>query len=345
MSLTDIFDGAPSTGPVRMADVARAAGVARVTVSRVLSDPQSVAPVTRAAVQAAIARLGYVPNLNAGTLASSRSRIVGGIVPSLSNSWFSETLGGLSEVLADAGYQLLIGQSLYNPIEEERLIDTFLGRRVDAMVLTGSQRTAATRTRLRAAGIPVVETWDITDDPLDMAVGFSHFAVGEAAAQYLLARGCRQLGFIGASEARALKRLAGFRAGMEKAGIDSRTLVLTEGRLPTSYDDGARGVVQLRTRQPALDGVFCSSDIVAAGALFECQRRGWRVPQDIAVMGFSDQPIAAAVSPSLTSVQVRARALGLQAGRMLLQRMGGVAEPDASRVADFGFQIVGRESA
>jgi LacI family gluconate utilization system Gnt-I transcriptional repressor len=330
-----------------MADVARVAGVARVTVSRVLSNPQSVAPATRAAVQDAIDKLGYVPNLNAGTLASSRSRIVGCIVPSLSNAWFAETIDGLSDVLAAAGYQLLLGQSGYGPASEERLVDTFLGRRVDAMVLTGSERSDAVRGRLASAGIPVVETWDLGLEPLDMAVGFSNYAVGEAAAEHLLARGCRSFGYIGADEQRASKRLAGFAATL--ARHDFTPVCVLAGAPPTSFDSGARALLKLREKQPKIDAIFCSNDTLAAAALFECRRQGWQVPQEIAVVGFSDQPLAAATVPSLTSVQVRSHELGAEAGRMLLRRLGSASTGRAlggeHRIADMGFRIVARESA
>jgi LacI family gluconate utilization system Gnt-I transcriptional repressor len=329
-----------------MADVARMAGVARVTVSRVLSNPQSVAPATRAAVQDAISRLGYVPNLNAGTLASSRSRIVGCIVPTLSNAWFAETIDGLSEVLSAAGYQLLLGQSGYDPGCEERMVDTFLGRRVDAIVLTGSERPAAVRDRLHSAGIPVVETWDLGLEPLDMAVGFSNHGAGEAAAEHLLARGCRHPAYIGADEPRADKRLAGFRAAL--ARNDLQPVCATAGKPPTSFEGGAQAMRELMARDPSIDGVFCSNDNLAAAALFECRRHGWDVPKQIAMVGFSDQPLAAATVPSLTTVQVRSHDMGAEAGRMLLRRLGTVAARPVGgehRIADMGFRVIARESA
>src|SRR5690606_10244886 len=113
---------------VRMSDVAREAGVARVTVSRVISAPDTVAPRTRAAVEAAIARLGFIPNLNAGTLASRRSHIVAALVPTLSNAWFADTMDGLAGTLSAAGYQLMLGQTRYDPEEEEKLVNAFIGR-------------------------------------------------------------------------------------------------------------------------------------------------------------------------------------------------------------------------
>lgn len=327
---------------VRMTDVAREAGVARVTVSRVISDPGSVAPTTRATVEAAIARLGFVPNLNAGTLASSRSRIVGALVPTLSNAWFADTMDGLSATLSAAGYQLLLGQTRYDPQEEERLVDAFIGRRVDAMVLTGTQHAPGVRAKLRRAGMPVVECWDLSDAPIDTVVGFSNAAAGEAVARHLVARGCRRLAFIGAREHRSAQRLQGFGDTARALGCGDVNAQLVQP--PSSVDDGARGLEALMAAQPALDGLFCSNDTLALGALMACRRHGWAVPGRIAVAGFSDLPVAAASVPALTTVHIESRALGECIGGLLQARLQG--EPAGTmRVHDVGFRLVVRESA
>ncbi|MEJ8850126.1 LacI family DNA-binding transcriptional regulator [Variovorax rhizosphaerae] len=326
---------------VLMSDVAKAAGVARVTVSRVLSDPDSVAPATRAAVQEAVAQLGYVPNLNAGTLASSRSRIVGAIVPTLSNAWFADTMDGLSKVLGAAGYQLLLGQTGYDADAEEKLVDAFLGRRVDAMVLTGTAHTAGVRSKLQKAGIPTVECWDLCDDPIDMVVGFSNEAAGEAVAAHLLARGRRRFGFLGADEDRARKRLQGYRAAIARAG--GGEVVTRSAAPPTSIDDGAAGLAQLLAAEPRLQAVFCSNDTLALGALLECRRRGLAVPGELSVVGFSDLPVAAACVPPLTTVRIASRELGERAGLLLARRLS--REPgEVPRIHDIGFSLALRES-
>ncbi|MBS0455410.1 MAG: LacI family DNA-binding transcriptional regulator [Proteobacteria bacterium] len=334
---------APTRRPkVLMSDVAKAAGVARVTVSRVLSEPDSVAPATRAAVQKAIARLGYVPNLNAGTLASSRSRIVGAIVPTLSNAWFADTMDGLAKVLAKTGYQLLLGQTAYETEAEEKLVDAFIGRRVDALVLTGTSHSKGVRTKLRKAGIPTIECWDLCDDPIDMVVGFSNEAAGEAVAAHLLARGCRRFGFLGADEDRARKRLQGYREAIARSGAGS--VVVQSATPPSSIDDGAAGLARLLESEPGLQAVFCSNDTLALGALLECRRRAIAVPRDLAVVGFSDLPVAAACVPPLTTVRIDSRGLGERIGTLLEHRLGRDA-PEGARVHDVGFSLAIRDSA
>ena len=328
----------------RMSDVARAAGVSLVTVSRAINTPGQLAPATLAAVRAAIEQLGYVPNLTAGSLASRRSRIVAAIVPTISNLVFSETLEALTQTLAEGGYQLLLGQSAYRHSDEAALVDTFLGRRVDGLVLTGNGQPAALRHKLRRAGVPVVQTWDLplTDAaaPVDMLVGFSNHGAGRAAAEHLLARGHRALAFIGAEEERSRLRLQGFRAAAAEAGVADVPAELI--RPPVLIDHAGPRLAQLLARQPDTTAVFCNNDLLAAGVLFACHQRGWSVPGRLAVMGFGDLPIARAASPALSTVQIRRAEMGERAGQMLLARLNG-DDPGAPLV-DIGFDVIARAS-
>ena len=152
------------------------------------------------------------------------------IVPTISNQVFSETIEALTRTLAEGGYQLLLGQSAYRNRDEDALVEAFLGRRVDGLVLTGCGQSAALRTRLRRAGVPVVQTWDLPDGDgrtaprvLDMAVGFSNVAAGGAAARHLIERGCRALGYVGADEERSRQRFDGYRAEIARAGLGDAT--------------------------------------------------------------------------------------------------------------------------
>ena len=324
-----------------MEDVARLAGVSTMTVSRAIREPAKVAPATRARVTAAIAKLGYVPNLTAGSLASQRSGIIAAIVPTIDNSIFAETMRGLTETLAAAGYQVLLGQTAYDESAEEALVAAFLGRRVDGMVITGVKHSALTRKRLIKAGIPVVETWDLTPDPIDMVVGFSNRDAGRAIARYLLAKGYLRLGFAGGGDDRTRSRLAGFEAAIRRVKGAS----LTRAMLPagTSFRGGREALGNLLAQDPGLQAVFCSNDAIAVGALMECRRRGIQVPRDLAIAGFADLDIAAEVEPALTSLQVRSRTIGEEAANMLLARLRG--EPLQATVRDLGFMVVPRASA
>jgi LacI family gluconate utilization system Gnt-I transcriptional repressor len=330
----------------RMSDVARAAGVALVTVSRAINQPDTVAPATLAMVRAAIERLGYVPNLTAGSLATSRSRIVAAIVPTISNLVFAETLEGLAQTLADGGYELLLGQSAYRGDTEARLVDTFLGRRVDGLVLTGNSQAPALRAKLKRAGVPIVQTWDLPaadgsmPPAIDMLVGFSNFDAGRAAAEHLLARGHRALAFIGAQEERSRLRLKGFRAAAAAQGVHDVACELI--RPPALIDSAGPSLAQIVESRPDISAVFCNNDLLAAGVLFECHERGWDVPGRMAVMGFGDLPVARAASPRLSTVLIHRAEMGALAGKMLLARLAD--EPSMPASVDIGFEVIARAS-
>jgi LacI family gluconate utilization system Gnt-I transcriptional repressor len=326
----------------RMEDVATLAGVSMITVSRVINSPDKVAEVTRIKVEKAIRTLGYVPNLMAGSLASSKSRLIGAIVPTIDNSIFAETIRGLSQTLALNGYELLLGQTGYVDNAEERIVSTFLGRRVDAMVLTGIRHTDKTRSQLRDSGIPVVETWDLSDRPIDMLAGFSNLEAGAAMGRYLISKGYMRLGFAGGDESRALSRLAGLTATVKSTpGANLRHVLLKPAS--SSFTAGREALVQLLKKDPNLQAIFFSNDALAVGAMMECVRRGLRVPQDIAIAGFADLDIASEILPALTTVQVRSRRIGETAAGMLMDRLQGREVPDL--VKNLGFSIISRESA
>lgn len=324
-----------------MEEVARLAGVSMMTVSRAIREPGKVANTTRARIEAAIEKLGYVPNLTAGSLASNRSRIVAAIVPTIDNSIFAETMGGLTETLAASGYQLLLGQTGYDNSTEDALVAAFLGRRVDGIVITGVSHSAITRQRLAKAGIPVVETWDLTRTPIDMVVGFSNRAAGREMARYLLSRGHLRLGFAGGDDDRTRSRLAGFEAAIRQ--VKNARLVQVVLPAGSSFQGGREALDDLLAQDANLQAIFFSNDALAVGALMECQRRRMQVPQQLAIAGFADLDIAAEVEPSLTTVQVRSRTIGEEAANMLLARLRG--EPIASATRDLGFSVIQRTSA
>ncbi|MDR3098283.1 MAG: LacI family DNA-binding transcriptional regulator [Paraburkholderia sp.] len=321
-----------------MEDVAREAKVGRMTVSRALNQPELVSPESLAAVRAAIERLGYVQNLNAGSLASNRSRIVGAVIPTIEHPFFSDTVSGLSQALAVRGYQLLLGQSNYQAAEEQRLFDAFVGRRVDGIMLIRTSAPAELVSRIRRCGVPVIEAWDTSNDQIDMRIGFSHRDAGAAVARFLAGRGRRKLGYLGSADVRSSQRLAGLRAGAQESGIEQPEAVVLER--PAGINDAPALLAALLERRPGLDAVFCSSDMLAAGVLFECQRRGIRVPDDVALMGFVDLPIAAATHPGITTVRVPSLQIGKLAGAMLLDYLDGKRPADPH--LDLGFSIVER---
>ncbi|MFO1273930.1 MAG: LacI family DNA-binding transcriptional regulator [Rubrivivax sp.] len=329
------------SGAVTLHDVARLAGVAPITASRALNTPAQVSDDVRRRVQEAVAKTGYVPNRLAGGLASTRSRLVAAVVPTISGPVFLQTVQALTESLAEAGYQLMLGQSGYAGNREDALLETIIGRRPDGIVLTGILHSAEGRRRLLASGIPIVETWDLTPTPLDMLVGFSHEAVGRAVAAFLHTKGRRALAAVTGDDERAQRRLAAFREAARTLGLAEPQVVTVPA--PTTLKSGREALARLLEAQAAVDAVFCSSDLLALGVLTEAQARGLAVPARLALVGFGDLDFAADLHPALTTVQINGAAIGRQAARFILDRVEGRGVPQ--RVVDIGFSIVERASS
>lgn len=327
----------------RLADVAALARVSSMTVVRVLRQPDKVAARTRARVEAAIKRTGYTPDLVARALASRRTGAVGAIIPSLTNSLVAETIQGLTDALADAGLQILIGAAGFAQEREEGLIRAFLARRVDALYVTGVTHAPAVRRLLAGAGVPVVEGANLTARPIDTVVGFDNVAAAAAVTRHLIAGVAGPIGHIGGppqGNDRMRDRRAGYARALVAAGraVDEDLVEVASLDFPS----GGAALGRLMDRRPDVAAVFCANDTLAAGALFECQRRGLAVPGRIAIAGFDDLDIAVTTVPGLTTVRVPRYDIGRRAGEAIRDRLRGGSP--TRRIIDLGFELIQRGS-
>jgi len=329
-----------SSGAVTLHDVAKLAGVAPITASRAVNTPEQVSESVRKKVADAIARTGYVPNFLAGGLASHRSRLVAAVVPTVAGPVFLQTVQSLTHALAEHGYQLMLGQSGYSSDREDALLGAIIGRRPDGIVLTGIMHSADGRRRLLAAGIPVVETWDLTPTPIDMLVGFSHEDVGRTVAAFLHAKGRRRPAIVSGSDERAKRRQDAFCAAAVALGADDVQVVVVPA--PTTLRSGRAALVELLNGRGRPDAVFCSSDLLALGVMTEARAAGVSVPEQLAVVGFGDLEFAADLHPALTTVRIDGASIGRQAAKFIVERAQGHAvEP---RVVDIGSSIIERQT-
>ena len=328
-------------GSVTLREVARVAGVSAMTVSRVLNTPERVNGETRQRVDEAIRQLGYVPNLAANSLRSSRSYLVTALVPTMTGSLFSGMVRSLTEALEERGFQLMVGQSGYGRSREDDLLRAIIGRRPDGIVLTGIMHSPQGRAMLLSSGIPVVETWDTTPDPIDMLLRLSHEQIGRSVCSWLYERGRRRLAVLSGDDERAVRRLAGFREEAAARGLAEPRVAFVPA--PTTHVHGRQALGEVLAADATIDAVFCSSDMMAAGVITEAQQRGIDVPDRLAVVGFGDLDYAASMLPSITTVRVDGGAIGTRAAAMIAARANG--EPVRERVVDVEFSIVERDSA
>ncbi|KEA65688.1 Transcriptional regulator, LacI family [Marinobacterium lacunae] len=323
-------------------DVAKVAGVSPITVSRALNRPDQVSEKAREKVRRAVEQVGYIPNMLAGGLASRQSKLVAIFVPTIAHPIFAEMVQALMDELSRAGYQAILGLTGYQKETEETLFNTILGRRPDGIVLTGTQHSELMRRRLIASGIPVVEAWDLCDDPIDMLVGFSHEQVGREVARHLYAKGYRRFAVVTAEDARGMRRYHALLDELHHLGIDDVPTAFIPP--PSSLNAGREKVCELLDAGHRPEVVVCSSDTVAQGVLAEAASRGWTVPKDLAVMGFGELSNASQVYPSLSSVRLDGDRVGGQIAQALLERFKNPDAEIAPLRIDTGFTIVDRES-
>lgn len=306
-----------------MADVARLAGVSPMTVSRAFKTDSSVSEATRDAILKAADDLGYVFDSTASSLRSQRTDFIAVTIPSINNANFADTLRGLSEGLKARGLQILLGYTDYDMAEEERLIEQFLRRRPEAIVVTGGRHTPRARRMLENAGIPVIETWDLPEDPIGHVIGFSNAGAVRGMVDHFVAKGRTRIAFIGGDtsrDTRGADRRAGFVAAMQSHGLDTSRLIAA-GPPPISMREGAEAMGRLLDTMPDTEAVICVSDLSAFGALTECQRRAVDVPQKLWIAGFGDYEISEIAVPAITTINPFPKDIGTQTAALILNVM------------------------
>ena len=305
-------------------DVAKRAGVSQPTVSLVLSKNARarVSAETRERVLLAAHELGYVPNVVARSLVRSRSYAIGVIVPDLRNPFFAEVVSGAERVASEEGYAVLLCET--REIPRERHIQALLERQVDGIMVDAVG--AASMSEPMMAGVNLV----LIDEPPDRWPGVASDAIGAGrlAADHLLGLGHTKFGFLGpATNVHAIRmRERGFVSALAAKGIHMESTALR--RVPATAAGGQAGMHALLSVSNRPTAVFCSNDLVAAGALKVCSIERVKVPGEMSIVGCDDIELASLVVPSLTTIAIPARELGARAARMLLQAMSNHdAEP------------------
>lgn len=324
-------------------DVAKVAGVSAITVSRVLSNPDKVSEKLRAKVEQAVHEIGYIRNHAASALASRRSGVIAVIIPSLSNIVFNDVLQGIYSAVKQHHLQVVLGDCHYSPLEEEKLIATLLSQSPEGFILTGTDQTDYARKLLKQSGIPIVQLMELSDCPIDMNIGFSHFNAGVDITNHLLQKGYRKLGFLGARmDTRTQQRLAGFKKAIADFKQPCQSYVVTTTQSSSIRLGGQLLQAVMAESQGQCDAVFCCNDDLALGALFETKRMNLKVPADIAICGFNDLEASALVEPAITSVASPRFEMGQQAVELLMTASG--EDKTHKPPIDIGYRIVERAS-
>ena len=319
-----------SAGTLR--DVARRAGFSEMTVSRVLRNSGYTAPATRERVLRAASEIGYVPNRVAGSLARQRTNLVGVLVPSMTNQVYPEVLSGVAKGLEGASLQPVFGVTGYAPRVEEGLIRDMISWRPSGIAVAGLRHTAAAREMLRSTSIPVAEMMDTDGRVVEFAVGLSHRRAGGIVAEHLVKRGYRSIAYVAHNfkfDFTARKRFKAFANVLNESGLALVKAVI--GREPSSALLGRRLTSDLLGGAERIDAIYYSNDDMAVGGLMHCLARGIRVPDTVALCGYSGFSLSYALPVQLTTVISPRFEIGREAARYIVDRMGGSRPPKPVR--------------
>lgn len=331
---------------VTLKDVSKAAGLSLITVSRALRQPETVHPDTREKIRRTIEDIGYVPNLVARALVSQKSDMVGVVVPVLHSSLFADFTQGAANVLRSHGLQMLLGVSDRATNHEEEAVRTFIARQADAIIVTGFTHTDACRKMLTNFGGPVVETWNLRDEAVDIVVGYDNFLAAADMTRYLINKGYQEIVMVGGTfdnNDQATDRHDGFLAAMREAGREVKPDSIVAVPNPTTIESGADLIMSLLARPVKPDAVFIQAELPAQGAMLACLSQGIRIPEDIAIASFGDLNLSALLPVPLTTIKVRSSEIGKRTADMVIKRLRGTPIEQTSQ--DVGYDLVIRKSA
>lgn len=319
----------------KLEDIARAAGVSKMTVSRVMRGGTGFSDATRDKVLAEADRLQYLPNRIAAAFGSTEtSTLVGLCVPRFTSSLFGHVTESIQSNLSRLGYQTVIGSHDQIAKDEELWLKTLAAWRPAGILLAGTRHTPDTIELLKNLSVPVIELWDLTTDPLDMAVGFSHFDCGLTMGRYVAQQGRRQIGYVGAMagiDTMGRARQHGFEAAMTEADLPLAAREIAHDH--PSFYAGFVGTENILARNPGLDALYYHDDEMAIGGIAYLNRHGIRIKDDIGIAGWGGMEAASILPERLTTTDIPAGALGKVAAEKLITRLRGDAVDDVTVVA------------
>ncbi|VTU09427.1 transcriptional regulator [Actinobacillus indolicus] len=310
-------------------------GITKMTISRYLRNPESVAHETGLRIAEAITEFGYIPNRAPDILSNAKSRAIGVLVPSLTNQVFADVIKGIELVTDKAGYQTMLAHYGYSQEKEEQRIESLLSYNVDGIILSENHHSKRTLKMLEVANIPVIEIMDSSEIGIQQAVGFDNISAAQSMVETMISRGHKNIVYFTARmDKRTKLKMQGYEQAMRKYHLEPHSLITDE---PSSFTLGAKQLQQALAQYPDVDGIFCTNDDLAIGALFECQRLGIKVPKEMAIAGFHGHDVGQSLTPQLATVITPRLEIGKVAAQELLNRLKG--EPQQSSIINLGYQI------
>ncbi|MCL6266286.1 LacI family DNA-binding transcriptional regulator [Flagellimonas myxillae] len=304
-------------------DIAAALKIDSSTVSRALNNSPRVTQKTKERIWAKAEEMGYQRNVLASNLRKSKTNTLGIIVPRISRYFFSSAIAGIEETAFEAGYNVIICQSLEKLEREKNLIQTLVANRVDGIIMSISMETMD-YDHLEGAkknGIPTVFFDRHCDIPGNNNVLLDDYKGSFDATQHLIAQGCKNIAHLGGPKSLLLyqNRFNGYKDALVQNGYPFRQELVFDSRLMEK--DGAEAAQKILGTNTEIDGIFSANDVAAIGAMQYLKGRNVKIPEEIAVTGFSNGPTSAVIEPSLTTVDQSGEKMGKLATELLIKQI------------------------
>lgn len=304
--------------------MAERAGCSTATVSRALNVPAMVNREVRDRVNAAVAELGYLRNGAAGALRSRRTRTIGAVIPTLNHAIYARLVEALQNCAGENGYSLLVTTSNFEVEREARQARLLVERGAEGLVLVGHTHDAELTALLASKGIPFINTYTYRPKSGQSSAGFDNRIAAAQVAKFLYELGHRNFGLIVGfrrNNDRVKDRIEGVLDTLAGYGIEIPDALIVEE--PYSIEGGREGLRRLLDSGMKPTAVVCGSDVLAFGAVIECEDRGIAIPRQLSIAGFDDLDFAAHLRPPLTTVRVPAAEMGWRAAEYLMARLDG----------------------
>jgi LacI family transcriptional regulator, gluconate utilization system Gnt-I transcriptional repressor len=326
---------------ITIQEVAKKTGYSTSTISRSISNPSVVSSKTRVKIEKFIKKTGYVHNYLAGSLKSGKSGFVIAIIPTLRLSVFSDYIYGIKEKLRENGFELLIGVTNYNLKTEEELVRKFVSYKPEGFIIVGTQHTEATTTFLLNSKSPIVETWNITDKPLDVVVGFSNFSAGHQITDHVISLNYKNIAFATPtnkhmeSENRSKRRLSGFMSRMKIAKLKTTIFHYTE---PMNHKLCGKQIFnQFKEHGSKIDCIICCSETSGAGLISELNSRKFQIPKKLGIAAVGNSDITSLLHPQLTTIDFKVEEIGIIAANNLINK---IKNQKIKKIHDVGFELI-----
>jgi len=313
---------------ITIKDIANVLGLSTSAISKALNDDSRISEKTKKAVRQVAENLNYQPNHLASALRSGKSRLVGVIIPRNNSNFFSSVLENIEEVLNEKGYNIIITQSNESFEKECKCIESLLFTQVDGIIASMANETTdlSYYEKIKAKGIPLV-LFDRGEMALEVDyVGIDDYETSFKIVDHLLAQGCTRIAHMGGYDDTRVygNRIKGYKDALKERGMPIDERIISKNKL--RIDDGRKVMEALLELPNRPDAVYAASDFAALGALQILNERGVKVPEEIALVGFSNEPFTSFLSPAISTVNQNSAQIGKLAAEAFLNRVDAPVE-------------------